>query len=207
MRKITEKQKDNVVKLYQNTDLKSYEIANLCNLSTGSVSVILNERNVPVKRSKKADIDSVDKAIKMYEQGYEVSFIIKNCKIPQGQLYTEIKERGIARRRELHTKIKGTQANTPVKKIIMEYQKGKSYSQISQELQVSWPTVKRYVMQAIDAGEINISDRYVEGANAYVKQIAELIAQSKEKLCIREVAKSFKVDEKKIAYQLRRLKK
>ena len=89
----------------------------------------------------------------------------------------------------------------------MEYQKGKSYSQISQELQVSWSTVKRYVMQAIDAGEINISDRYVEGANAYVKQIAELIAQSKEKLCIREVAKAFKVDEKKVAYQLRRLKK
>jgi len=207
MRKITEKQKDNVVKLYQKTDLKTYEIADLCNLSTCSVSIILKEKNIPVKRSGKVDTNGVDKAIRMYEQGYEVAYIIKHCKVPQSQLYAEIRERGIARRRELHTKIKGTQANTPVKKIIMEYQKGKSYSQISQELQVSWPTVKRYVMQAIDAGEINISDRYVEGANAYVKQIAELIAQSKEKLCIREVAKAFKVDEKKIAYQLRRLKK
>ena len=34
MKRITEKQKNNVVMLYQETKLKNYQIAELCNLST-----------------------------------------------------------------------------------------------------------------------------------------------------------------------------
>lgn len=207
MSRITEKQKDNVVRLYQKTDLKTYEIADLCNLSTGSVSVILRERNIPAKRSGKADADSVDKAISMYEQGYAIRFIIKRCKVPQSQLYAEIKERGITKRKGPCTRVKGAKPETPIEQIVKEYQKGKSYAEIGRELQVSFNTVKKYVMQAIDDGEIDISDRYAKDTDILIKQIAELVAQSKEKPCIREVAKAFKVDEKKIAYQLRRMKK
>lgn len=207
MRKITEKQKDNVVKLYQKTDLKTYEIADLCNLSTCSVSIILKEKNIPVKRSGKVDTNGVDKAIRMYEQGYEVAYIIKHCKVPQSQLYAEIKERGITKRKGPCTRVKGAKPETPIEQIVKEYQKGKSYAEIGRELQVSLNTVKRYVMQAINNGEISVSDRYAKDTDILIMQIAELVAQSKEKPCIREVAKAFKVDEKKIAYQLRRMKK
>lgn len=51
MKKINEQQKENVVTLYQETDLAVDKIAQICNLSATSVSLIIKERGISPKRT------------------------------------------------------------------------------------------------------------------------------------------------------------
>ena len=202
MKTISKKQKDNVVTLYQATDLEVYKIAKICDVSTASVTNILKERQIPLKRAVAFPKKNVDKAVRMYQKGYEVKRILEECQIPQSQLYLEIDARGIERRKENSVRTAGKNIHPKRDKMIELYLQGKSYSEIERELDVSYATVKRYIVQAIEDGEVEVSERYSPVSEEYLKSVAEIFVGSKQKLSIREVAKALKVDEKKLCYRV-----
>lgn len=202
MKTISKKQKDNVVTLYQATDLEVYKIAKICDVSTASVTNILKERQIPLKRVVAFPKKNVDKAVKMYQKGYEVKRILEECQFSQNQLYLEIDARGIERRKENSVRTAGKNIHQKRDKMIELYLQGKSYSEIERELDVSYATVRRYIVQAIEDGEVEVSERYSPVSEEYLKSVAEIFVRSKQKLSIREVAKALKVDEKKLCYRV-----
>ena len=206
MKKISEEQKDIVVNLYKETRLQNYEIARICNISNGSIFKILKERGIEPKSLFDDSKDVVDKAVNMYEMGYEVNVIKEQCKIPQNRLYTAIDARGIKRRKCIYTQARNIHVNPKRKEVLLEYQKGSSFSGISRKLGISENTVSRYVKQAIKDGEIEVSERYSTEENNYIKKVAELIVKSKKKLLIREVAQAFQIDEQKLYYRVAKVK-
>lgn len=206
MKKISKKQKDCVIALYQGTDLPNYTIAKICGVATGTMYKILEERNVIPKRLTEISVDEVDKAVAMYESGCKVSDILEHCNVSQPRLYAEIDARGIERRNCRYTQIRGTRVHPKRKQILKEYQKGHSYSEIERKLGVSDMTVRKYVEQAIEAGEIKISKRYETQEAEYLQDVASVIVRSTQEVSIREVAKALKVDEKKLYYRVTRAK-
>lgn len=186
--------------MYQATDLEVYKIAKICDVSTASVTNILKERQIPLKRAVAFSKKNVDRAIKMYQKGYEVKRILEECQIPQNQLYLEIDARGIERRKENSVRTAGKNIHPKRDKMIDLYLQGKSYSEIERELDVSYATVRRYILQAIEDGEAEVSERYSPELKEYLKSIAKIIVESKQTLCIRQVARALKVDEKKLVY-------
>ncbi len=205
MKKISEKQKNNVIMLYQETNLKNYQIAELCDLSTASISKILKERNVRLKRLNGMDNEEIKSALEMYQNGYEVRAILELCEVSQKQLYDEIHRSGIEKRRSVCTRMR--RISPKREKIIKEYKKGKSYAEIANELKISHQTVTRYVQQAIANGEIVLSERYSLKEKTYLMDLAEIMVRSDKVLCTREVANAFRVDEKKLAYRVGKARK
>ena len=205
MKKISEKQKNNVMMLYQETNLKNYQIAELCDLSTASISKILKERNARLKRLNGIDNEEIKNALEMYQNGYEVRVILELCEVSQKQLYDEIHRSGIEKRRSAYTRTR--RINPKRETIIEEYKKGKSYAKIANELKISHQMVTRYVKEAIANGEIVLSERYSLKEKTYLMDLAEIMVRSDKVLCTREVANAFRVDEKKLAYRVGKARK
>lgn len=206
MKKISKKQKDNVVTLYQETDLPNCTIAKICGIATVSLYSILKERNIEPKRLSGVSMESLDMAVSMYEHGYKVSDILEQCNVSQPRLYAEIDVRGIERRNSSFTTVRKSRIHPKRNKMLKEYQKGKSYAEIGRKFMISPDTVKKYIVQAIENGEIEVSERYATPVDEYLQGVAEVVVNNKQELCIRDVAKALKVDEKKLYYRVKKLK-
>lgn len=202
MKKISEQQKDNVAILYQNTKLKVYEIAKITDVSALSVMNIIKQKDISPRRMENFDEDELERALLMYEAGYRLSEILSQCEIPQNRLYSAIDARGIERRKNICTRNRKSRHKSKKEQIIKMYQEEKSISQIARELDISTDTVKRNIMQAISNGEAQVSKRYSKEETEQLDSIAEIIVKCKNKVTIRDIAKAFKVDEKKLYYRV-----
>lgn len=74
-------------------------------------------------------------------------------------------------------------------------------------MDVSYATVKKYVEQAIEDGEIMVSQRYSPQVKEYLQNVADIIVKSPVKLSIKEMARATKVDETKLRYQVAKREK
>ena len=202
MRKITEKQKNDVVTLYQETKLQVYQIAKICDVSVGSVTNIIKQKGISPKRRERVDIDKLERALSMYELGYRIREILSQCEIPESQLYSEIDARGIERRKKISTRHRKCRRHPKINQMLELYQEEKSISEIAKELDISTDTVKRNVVKAISNGEVEISERYLKTEEELLDSIAAAIVKSRKKVIIRDVAKAFQVDEKKLYYRV-----
>ena len=202
MRKISEQQKNDVVTLYQETKLQIYQIAKMCDVSVASVTNIINQKGVSPKRRERVDIDKLERALSMYELGYRIREILSQCEIPESQLYSEIDARGIERRKNISTRHRKCRRHPKINQMLELYQEEKSISEIAKELDISTDTVKRNVVKAISNGEVEISERYLKTEEELLDSIAAAIVKSRKKVIIRDVAKAFQVDEKKLYYRV-----
>lgn len=207
MKKISEQQKNNVAILYQRTNLKVYEIAKITDVSAPSVMNIIKQKDILPRRMENFDKDELERALLMYEAGYRLSEILSQCEISQNRLYSAIDARGIERRRNICTRNRKIRHKSKKEQIIKLYQEEKSISQIARELDISTDTVKRNIMQAIKNGEAQVSKRYSKEETEQLDSIAEMIVKCKNKVTIRDIAKAFKVDEKKLYYRVLKQKR
>lgn len=207
MKKISEQQKNNVAILYQRTNLKVYEIAKITDVSAPSVMNIIKQKDILPRRMENFDKDELERALLMYEAGYRLSEILSQCEISQNRLYSAIDARGIERRKNICTRNRKSRHKSKKEQIIKMYQEEKSISQIARELDISTDTVKRNIMQAIKNGEAQVSKRYSKEETEQLDSIAEMIVKCKNKVTIRDIAKAFKVDEKKLYYRVLKQKR
>lgn len=199
MKVINDKTKDNIVKLYTESNLRRVEIASILNVSTATIGNVLVERNVQLRRDTRLKRIDINRAVAMYEQGHYLEEIYNVTGIDCCLLYKELDERNVPRRRTYSGGPKKQKESVHTKDVIALYQEGKKVSEIALELLLDQQSVKRIIDTELEKGTIAICpvDIAKEKEKERISDIAKLytIFMSKEKVTIRQIAKELNVNE------------
>lgn len=208
MKKISEKTKNQIERLYTHSDLPIHEICALLNVCPATITNVIVERNIPKRFSPLPD-SAINLAISMYEKGYHLHDIYDTVDIPCSRLYQELDKRNIPRRRIVPSV---PHNNYPPSKhidaVIELYNLGKSNTDISHELSISLCTVGRILKEAKEDGLLQTRSCDIESAKEKerINDIATLyhLLGSKEKITIRNIAQVMNVSEQKLYHAIRK---
>ncbi|MEK6880899.1 MAG: helix-turn-helix domain-containing protein [Nanoarchaeota archaeon] len=157
--KLTEEDKLEVVRLYNNEKLSTYAIADIFKLSQSSIYELLKRRNI-LFRKKPKPIISGDVLISEYKNGKTVRKIAENYKIRIAVIYKILKQNKVELRCDYGPKYKWSKLRP---RIIELFNLGKSRKEIAQILNIQ----KSYVYIILkDAGyKIGLKSRTKHDVN------------------------------------------
>lgn len=207
---ITEATKDNVVKLYTETDAGKSVIMALTGVGRNTFYKILKERGIPTgKNYNAADIET---AVSMYRRGETVKEILEQTGISNRRLYIEIEKRkipkrekrGAARKSDFYEKTKNHSDY-----IIEHYNQGENWTQIARALCMDYNTVKSVIEEAKKKKLIDKKrdcDLDLEKERKKADVLASVYLQMDDKPEVKKVASLFKVDLNRLYYAIRKAK-
>jgi transposase-like protein len=204
---ISEVQKERAIKLYKESSLTITEIAKLCKISEATIHKIVKEKKISTRSNRDYSEEELQIAAKLYKDGMSVKEIKEFVQVPLNQLYETIDNMGIARRCKSYSAAREPKIDKI--KVLEEYKKNQTYSEISKTLNISQSSVTKIVDNALLKNEIELSERYTAEIwdKEYCSKVAELIILSKNGLLVKDVAKAFKLNCKKLYYIVERMKK
>lgn len=207
---ITEATKDNVVKLYTETDAGKSVIMALTGVGRNTFYKILKERGIPTgKNFNAADIET---AVSMYRRGETVKEILEQTGISNGRLYIEIEKRKIPKRE----KRRGSRNSDFYEKtknhsdyIVEHYNQGENWTQIARALCMDYNTVKSVIEDAkkkklID--EKRDCDIELEKERKQASIVASVYMKMEHKPDVNKLAELFKVDVNRLYYAIGKAK-
>lgn len=207
MKRIDEKTKNQIARIYSGSDLAIHEISHIFNVSEATIYNIIKEKDIPQRRQTPSD-SALDTAVNMYIQGYYVQQIFDDTHVSPLNLYAELDSRGIPRRNIKLSSKKYYRKSKYADEVIELYQEGKSAAEISLKLSTTTSTVYRIVNYAKKLGVIEArpSDIQNEIDMQRTKDIAKVyhLLTTNEKITIRKLAQEMGICEKKLSYAIRR---
>lgn len=146
---INEEIKNKIEEMYHENKVPVWKIANTLRISEKTLQNTVNERGLS-KRNRHCSEDCISKAVAMYEQGKLCQDILNTTGVTSKDLYAEIDNRNIPRRRSHYsTRIKKENPNK--KKILALYESGKSRREISLALDLPYDFVTKVLRNDLNA--------------------------------------------------------
>lgn len=205
MKRIDEKTKNQIARIYSGSDLAIHEISHIFNVSEVTVSAIAKEKGLPRRRPDASD-SALEIAVGMYKQGYLTQQILDDTHVSTKRLYREIDSRGIPRRNEKSSKNRNYTKSKYADKVIELYQAGKSLPEISLEVSIALSNVCKIVNRAKEIGAIKARPSDIENKidMQRAKDIAKVyhLLTTNENITIRKLAQEMGVRERRLYYAI-----
>ena len=208
MKRIKEEVKEQALQLYQETNLSMVEISKTCgNISIDSIRRIIKKSGIPLRSNYYYTKKDLDDAVQLYVEGIRLVDILETANVPKVRLYRELEARGIPRRRRVLGRITPPQVDR--EKVYWEYQNNFSYREISEKLNISEVTVRNIVSEALEEGELELSDWELHKASdkELCSKVAELVVQSGKSVKLTSVSKGFGIAYRHLCYAVHKQKK
>lgn len=206
--RITDEMKDNIVKLYTETDAGITVIRSVLGIGKGTFYKVLKERGVETGKAYKAA--DVETAIHMYKSGETVKKIAEETGISNRRLYKEIEERKIPKREKRVTArhsdfIERTKIQQEY--IIEHYKSGENCVEIAKALCMDYATIKSVVLDAARKGVLSaVRDCDIklaeERRKAQVLAYVYIHMKDEDKPSPKELAEMFQIDVRRLHYAI-----